>query len=121
MFDMIDRWRHRHGFGVHSPFAFRIVTEAIRRQTRYRYYEEEAIEASSSLSAADKAHELRRIRLRNILGEEADSLTYIECPDESVLDRLRSSLTNSGGLLLLGRDYAVAIPRPGMAFQCYTV
>lgn len=32
------RWRHSRGFGVHSPFAYHIVTTAVRPGRRYAYY-----------------------------------------------------------------------------------
>lgn len=31
-----SRWRHGHGFGIHSPFAYRFVTEVLRQD--YGYY-----------------------------------------------------------------------------------
>lgn len=34
--DGVQRWRHRSGFGVHSPFAFRVVNEMLRPS--YPYY-----------------------------------------------------------------------------------
>lgn len=35
---MLTRWRHSHGFGVHSPFAYRIITDAIRLKKEYAFY-----------------------------------------------------------------------------------
>lgn len=32
------RWRHSHGYGVHSPFAYNIVKMAIRPGNKYAYY-----------------------------------------------------------------------------------
>lgn len=26
---MLTRWRHKHGFGIHSPFAYEVVTRAL--------------------------------------------------------------------------------------------
>ena len=51
------RWRHSRGFGVHSPFAYRIVTEALYPRHGYAYY----IENDARLSSADAA-EGRRAR-----------------------------------------------------------
>ncbi len=34
----LTRWRHSRGFGVHSPFAYRIITDAIRLKDEYAYY-----------------------------------------------------------------------------------
>lgn len=38
IFDSYLRWRHSKGFGVHSPFAYHIVTTAITPGRRYAYY-----------------------------------------------------------------------------------
>lgn len=32
------RWRHGRGFGVHSPYAFRMVTDVLRLPSSYFYY-----------------------------------------------------------------------------------
>ena len=55
--DAYRRWRHSRGFGVHSPFAYRIVTEALYPRHGYAYY----IENDARLSSADAA-EGRRAR-----------------------------------------------------------
>lgn len=34
------RWRHGKGFGIHSPFAYRFVTETLRQQCAYYAYSE---------------------------------------------------------------------------------
>jgi hypothetical protein len=34
--DYFIRWRHGRGFGIHSPFAYRFVTEVLKE--RYAYY-----------------------------------------------------------------------------------
>ena len=36
--EYIKRWRHAHGYGVHSPLAFSIVKECIRPDRRYGFY-----------------------------------------------------------------------------------
>ncbi|MDE6276648.1 MAG: hypothetical protein K2M06_00910 [Muribaculaceae bacterium] len=39
------RWwqllRHRKGYGIHSPFAYRFITEVLNPSRKYRYYAEE--------------------------------------------------------------------------------
>lgn len=32
------RWRHGRGFGIHSPFAFRFITEVLRQRLPYYGY-----------------------------------------------------------------------------------
>lgn len=34
----IERWRHIHGYGVHSPMAYRIVKDCIRHDSKYAFY-----------------------------------------------------------------------------------
>jgi hypothetical protein len=34
----LSRWRHGKGFGIHSPFAYRFVTEVLREQLHYYGY-----------------------------------------------------------------------------------
>ncbi len=36
-----QRLRHSRGFGVHSPFAFRFITEVLNPPRGYRYYAED--------------------------------------------------------------------------------
>lgn len=53
----IARFRHRNGYGIHSPFAFRILTEVIHQELPYYAY--------SNLLQEEKrqaAHEGRRWR-----------------------------------------------------------
>lgn len=37
LFDRYLRWRHSHGFGVHSPFGFRIVERVLCHDRHARY------------------------------------------------------------------------------------
>lgn len=46
----LSRHRHRKGFGVHSPFAYRVVKDIIAPSRKYRYYAEEAIAGYDSPS-----------------------------------------------------------------------
>lgn len=34
----LKKYRHNHGFGVHSPLAFRLITEVIHERARYYDY-----------------------------------------------------------------------------------
>lgn len=40
------RWIHGHGFGVHSPFAYRLVREVLYTSPSYGYYAYDEIAAS---------------------------------------------------------------------------
>ena len=44
----IRRMRHRRGFGVHSPLAFRVVKEVLWPARDYGFYDENAIRSLSS-------------------------------------------------------------------------
>lgn len=46
MFDY-RRWRHTRGFGVHSPFAYRMVKSVIRPARGYAFYGYEDIETAA--------------------------------------------------------------------------
>lgn len=66
----LTRWRHSRGFGVHSPFAYRIITDAIRLKDEYAYYGYSEIcrvcRKSRNLKAEKDARLL--LRLSAILG-----------------------------------------------------
>lgn len=36
----LSRWKHGHGFGVHSPWAYRVITEVIGEHAKYYAYPE---------------------------------------------------------------------------------
>ncbi len=36
--EYLERWRHTHGYGVHSPLAYRIVKDCLRPDRRYAFY-----------------------------------------------------------------------------------
>lgn len=38
MFGWYKRWRHSRGYGVHSPYAYKIVTEVLQSPRGYAYY-----------------------------------------------------------------------------------
>ena len=43
-FIWLSRFRHRCGYGVHSPFAFNLITQVIYESTPYYKYRDLAIE-----------------------------------------------------------------------------
>ena len=40
------RWRHTRGFGIHSPYAYRLLTDSLRPGARYGYYGDTDISAA---------------------------------------------------------------------------
>lgn len=116
-----NRWRHRHGFGVHSPLAFIIATEGVSRQKKYRYYEEEAIEASS-LPLSLRRHNMRKCRIRNLLQRLGiTDYQYILNPTPRQRKDWMERLRNNGGILFDGKDYVITIQREGLAFYHYSI
>ena len=43
-FIWLRRFRHRCGYGVHSPFAFNLITQVIYENTPYYKYKDLAVE-----------------------------------------------------------------------------
>lgn len=42
-FEWFKTWRHGRGFGVHSPLAFSLLSEVLRKPDGVAYYDEEAL------------------------------------------------------------------------------
>lgn len=59
IFDLLTRWRHTRGYGVHSPLAFRIVTECVCPDSRYAYYADSRIDYVFK----DNRHRRRQLRV----------------------------------------------------------
>lgn len=89
------RFRHRRGYGVHSPFAFQLITEVINERWPYYDYadlldQEESFKAAHDkhLQAAGETLKLRRLlyRLANyvhpqniiFVGKESMSFNYMK-------------------------------------------
>ncbi len=58
----LNRWRHSRGFGVHSPYAYRLVCDVVRPNPRYGYYGYHDIERAVLESNVGAAAESRFIR-----------------------------------------------------------
>lgn len=120
------RWRHTRGYGVHSPFAYRMVGRVVRPPRGYLYYLE------SALSDAPKA--LRHdARLLVRLAAELDIRSASIAPDvpeiiavaiQSVRSDMKVTVTDtpeSDTQLILGIDgmpsldcYAQALASPSL-------
>lgn len=67
--DSYKRWRHSRGYGVHSPFGYRIVTEAIRPHSRYGWYGYAAIRRECHSESQQVESEARMLlRIASIAG-----------------------------------------------------
>lgn len=52
--DAYKRWRHTRGYGVHSPFAFSIVTEVVQNPKGYEYYGYKEIETQAKTNRKER-------------------------------------------------------------------
>ena len=68
--DIINRYRHRHGYGVHSPYAFAVITQ-VMRTGGYRYYHSDKVEA-----AAGSATDARKYIILYNLAVSVDARSY---------------------------------------------
>lgn len=116
---MLERIRHRHGFGVHSTLAYRLIREAICAPRGYLYYEEELLDNTEMPECARR--ELKRIvRLKNHPMLKESKWRYFSHPSEERVSETREILERDGGLMILGRDFMLAVKHE-MAFICYRV
>ena len=99
----LKRFRHRKGYGVHSPFAFdfitRIIYNKVSSETRKRLYAE-AIKAGRSESR-------KVIELLYRLEQEASPFVYVNRPDDpiyinKVYDEQAASMPSKGMFVVYG-------------------
>lgn len=77
LFDILERWRHTLGYGVHSPLAYHIIKECVHPDQKYAYYADSVIRSLSE--NADMYRQMRLIiRLVNVLALK--SLWIPKCP-----------------------------------------
>ncbi|MDE6272422.1 MAG: hypothetical protein K2M31_05385 [Muribaculaceae bacterium] len=125
------RWRHTRGFGIHSPFAYRLVTEAIRPARGYAYYHEH----DPGMPPLRRLAYRVEIFLRQEIGmsPRSDLSQWLATPDhplliikdkdpippetESLVSGRMRDLNH--GLLLSSPRFLLAIPRPCMAYTGY--
>lgn len=126
--DFINRWRHTHGYGVHSPLAFRIVKECIRPDAAYAYYADEV--ADHELHDHPRARRQARLLIRlqaqlptdRLLATGADPRTAFLLPAPAADPTLMVCFGKGPHpecpfkptLTIAGRDYAILIKREGM-------
>ena len=123
------RWRHTRGFGVHSPFAFRLVTEAIHPPRGYAYY----AELEPGMDHLQRIRYRVEIFMRGATGiHPTDNLKkwtanpsmplMIMSPAREISDIVEKRMREVGcGLLINSRSYIIAIARKEMAFVSYEI
>ncbi len=79
----VSRMRKAWGFGVHSPFAFRLITKVIREKSRYYAYDEIAAIEQQYISP-ELSYRQRRLRkkIHRSRGKLLFRLTNFFQPDE---------------------------------------
>lgn len=65
--DTIRRWRHTHGYGVHSPLAYRIVKDCIRPDSKYGFYSDAYLDFEYHEDRKGLKNSRMIIRLVNLL------------------------------------------------------
>ncbi|MDE6010907.1 MAG: hypothetical protein K2F87_05650 [Muribaculaceae bacterium] len=146
--DIYRRWRHSRGFGVHSPFAYTLVTDALYPPHGYAYYlENDARLDSADPSESRQARALYRlaVTLRSGTGARTDIYLWPEAPKcyraalilagANILASTRPDAcailpggmeavripTTGGVLTLSGRHLTIIIPGREMADTRYTL
>lgn len=129
LFRLYRRWRHTRGFGVHSPFAFRLVTEAIHPPRGYAYYAELEPEMNPLQRIlyrvdnfmADVTGEHPTDNLKKWMANPALPL-MIMSPGQEISDIIEKRMLDEGcGLLINSRRFIIAIARKEMAFVSYEI
>lgn len=76
IFDIIERWRHTLGYGVHSPLAYRLVKECVHPDFRYAYYSDYLIDSAFADDYRMRANIRMLVRMLNLL-----RISHLHMPD----------------------------------------
>lgn len=66
-FIWLSRFRHRCGYGVHSPFAFSLITQVIYESTPYYKYKDLVVEQKKLASQKDKNWKYESKKVKRLL------------------------------------------------------
>lgn len=66
-FIWLSRFRHRCGYGVHSPFAFNLITQVIYESTPYYKYKDLAIEQKKLAPQKDNYWKYESKKVKRLL------------------------------------------------------
>lgn len=78
IFDIIKRWRHTLGYGVHSPLAYSLVKECVRPDFRYAYYSDSITDSAFADNYRMRANIRMLVRMLNVL--RVSRLYMPDCP-----------------------------------------
>lgn len=90
--NMFQRWRHAHGYGVHSPFGYQLVIRAVHPGD-YAWYGYEAIETSMPTGLGRRARREARMFLRFLTTLSPSSVFIPNDIDAPYLAALRAADT----------------------------
>ncbi len=65
--EYIERWRHTHGYGVHSPLAYRIVKDCIHPDRKYALYSDAYLDFEYHEDRKSLKNAKMTLRLINLL------------------------------------------------------
>lgn len=84
------RWRHGRGFGVHSPLAYALVMDVLRKQHGYAYHAEQAPNLGGGVLCNARARML--VRLAAFADVRTADVSHIDAPDmrQAVTDVFRA-------------------------------
>lgn len=84
----LERWRHTHGYGVHSPLAFRIVKDCIHPDTKYAFYSDAYLDFEYHQDRKNLQNAKMALRLINLLRPKR---IWIPCGDKRLCNALKMS------------------------------
>lgn len=85
-FIWLSRFRHRCGYGVHSPFAFNLITDVIYEKTPYYAYELLPIEEKKQAkekSWKKESQKVNRLLFRLVNKVQPQTILEVGCPSAS--------------------------------------
>lgn len=137
--DLFLRWRRSKGYGIHSPLAFRIVTECVRPPRGYAFYADDLIDAKYSGFPSEKRFARMYVRLANLVypgivrqvadksellriaGTMADREEYTLVMPFGIEASEADAILPDATLLIRGRKFTIVARRRAMARVSYEV
>lgn len=118
-------WRHRKGYGVHSPYGYMLVTEILSLPKGYAYYDEALLrpKAMRRLALALQRYqwrfggEVRYLPDGHKIPGFIEDLTVCLRPGREYVNRFKSLMRT--GVLFFGSRAMVYFPNPKVQFVAY--
>lgn len=120
-------WRHTKGYGVHSPYAYMLVTEILSLPRGYAYYDEDSLPVSAMprLAVALQRYQWRFGKVPAVLdAQEALSAinegkvpVAVVAPLHSLVEEIKAHAES--GVLFHNRKALVYFPNDKVRFVAY--